>query len=138
MAYSEGVFDDVNRAILAGLSSGKFRSSDEVLRAYAGRVLWHRRADLRGLGPLAGRLGPPFRRRSAAVGRGIGRAVEENAARRLAAPPMGAQARTLPAAPKIARAKPVDAERLSDVEEFWKVHESDSAGAVGPGNCVIP
>ena len=38
MAYSEGVFDDVNRAILAGLSSGKFRTSDEVLRAYARRV----------------------------------------------------------------------------------------------------
>jgi hypothetical protein len=37
MAYSEGVFDDVNKAILAGLSSGKFATANEVLRAYARR-----------------------------------------------------------------------------------------------------
>jgi hypothetical protein len=37
MAYSEGVFDDVNKALLAGLGSGQFRTGDEVLRAYAGR-----------------------------------------------------------------------------------------------------
>lgn len=37
MAYSEGVFDDVNKAILAGLASGRFHTADEVLRAYARR-----------------------------------------------------------------------------------------------------
>lgn len=36
-AYSEGVFDDVNKALLAGLASGKYASADEVLRAYAQR-----------------------------------------------------------------------------------------------------
>ena len=39
MAYSEGVFDDVNKCLLAGLSSGRFASSDEVLKAYARRYL---------------------------------------------------------------------------------------------------
>jgi hypothetical protein len=37
MAYSEGVHDDVNKALLAGLASGKYRTADEVLRAYARR-----------------------------------------------------------------------------------------------------
>jgi hypothetical protein len=37
MAYSEGMFDDVNKALLAGLGSGQFRTGDEVLRAYATR-----------------------------------------------------------------------------------------------------
>jgi hypothetical protein len=37
MAYSEGVFDDVNKCLLAGLGSGQFHTSDEVLRAYARR-----------------------------------------------------------------------------------------------------
>jgi len=37
MAYSEGVFDDLNKAILAGLSSGRFSTSDEVLAEYARR-----------------------------------------------------------------------------------------------------
>ena len=37
MAYSEGNYEDVNRAILAGISSGRFAAVDEVLRAYAQR-----------------------------------------------------------------------------------------------------
>jgi hypothetical protein len=37
MAYSEGVLDDANKAIYAGLASGKYRTADEVLRAYAKR-----------------------------------------------------------------------------------------------------
>ncbi len=37
MAYSEGLFDDLNKALLAGLGSGQFRAGDEVLRAYAQR-----------------------------------------------------------------------------------------------------
>jgi len=36
-AYSEGAFDDLNKALLAGLSSGRFASADEVLEAYAER-----------------------------------------------------------------------------------------------------
>jgi len=34
-AYSEGVHDDVNKALLAGLASGKARTADEALREYA-------------------------------------------------------------------------------------------------------
>ncbi len=37
MAYSEGYFEDLNKAILGGLASGKFNSLDEVLQAYAER-----------------------------------------------------------------------------------------------------
>jgi|YelNatPaOPRAMG01_1025707.scaffolds.fasta_scaffold59431_1 hypothetical protein len=37
MAYSEGIFDDVNKAILGGLSSGKFSTVREVLEEYARR-----------------------------------------------------------------------------------------------------
>jgi len=36
-AYSEGVFEDVNKAILAGLASGQYATADEVLEAYARR-----------------------------------------------------------------------------------------------------
>jgi len=37
MAYSEGVFDDANKAILGGLASGKFAAAREVLECYAER-----------------------------------------------------------------------------------------------------
>ena len=36
-AYSEGVFDDVNKTLLAGLSSGRFAAPDAALCAYAER-----------------------------------------------------------------------------------------------------
>jgi len=39
LAYSEGVYDEINKAVLAGLSSGRFASADDVLRAYAERHL---------------------------------------------------------------------------------------------------
>jgi len=39
MAYSEGVYDDVNKAILAGLSTHRFADTDGVLRAYAAKYL---------------------------------------------------------------------------------------------------
>ncbi len=37
MAYSEGQFDDVNKALCAGLTSRQYDSSDEILAAYAQR-----------------------------------------------------------------------------------------------------
>ena len=37
MAYSEGVYEDVNKALLAGISSGRYATADEVLSAYAQR-----------------------------------------------------------------------------------------------------
>ena len=38
-AYSEGVFDDANKAILAGLADGRFGSANEAMRDYAERYL---------------------------------------------------------------------------------------------------
>ena len=37
MAYSEGQCDDVNKALFAGIGSGKFKTAHEVLTAYASR-----------------------------------------------------------------------------------------------------
>lgn len=37
MAYSEGFFDDINKAVWGGLSSGRWSSPDQVLKAYAFR-----------------------------------------------------------------------------------------------------
>lgn len=37
LAYSDGVFADVNQAIFAGLASGQYRTADEVLEAYTRR-----------------------------------------------------------------------------------------------------
>ncbi|MCC6487008.1 MAG: hypothetical protein IT364_05865 [Candidatus Hydrogenedentes bacterium] len=39
MAYSEGVYDDVNKALLAGLSTHSFADADKVLRGYSAKYL---------------------------------------------------------------------------------------------------
>lgn len=44
-AYSEGLFDDVNKMVLAGLASGKYPNPDAALRAYAKRYLGATEAD---------------------------------------------------------------------------------------------
>lgn len=38
-AYSEGVFDDVNKALLAGISSGRGKTARSILKLYARRYL---------------------------------------------------------------------------------------------------
>ena len=38
-AYSEGIYDEINKALLAGLTSGQFESADAVLGEYARRHL---------------------------------------------------------------------------------------------------
>jgi hypothetical protein len=37
MAYSEGIYEDVNKALLAGITSGQYAMADTVLQAYAER-----------------------------------------------------------------------------------------------------
>lgn len=39
MAYTEGLYDDVNKMLLAGLSAGKHATPDDVLRAYVRQYL---------------------------------------------------------------------------------------------------
>jgi hypothetical protein len=53
-AYSEGICDDINQALLAGLSSGRFASADEVLMEYAER---HLGGDLKAWSSFIGLMG---------------------------------------------------------------------------------
>jgi len=39
LAYSEGLCDDINKVLVAGLGAGNYETSDELLRAYAARYL---------------------------------------------------------------------------------------------------
>ncbi|NMC19017.1 MAG: hypothetical protein GYA33_01245, partial [Thermogutta sp.] len=62
MAYSEGVSDDVNKALLAGLGSGRYASSDEVLRAYARRYFSADEATAAAWADWLRQWGSPFQR----------------------------------------------------------------------------
>ena len=60
MAYSEGVFDDVNKVLLAGLSSGAFGSAEDVLREYAARYFGGRESDASAWARWLRAWGEPF------------------------------------------------------------------------------
>ena len=60
MAYSEGVFDDVNKALLAGLGSGQFRTGDEVLRGVCPTLLRRDRQQAAGWAQWLAAWGRPF------------------------------------------------------------------------------
>jgi hypothetical protein len=133
MAYSEGVLDDVNRAILAGLSSGKFRTSDEVLRAYAQRYF---AAD----GPQAAQWAQWLR----AWGRPFDVDPQQSAAALKSllagAPPGNWQRRQWELKLElfrlhrlIAQGKEWTPQRLARVDEFWAVHEEIQRGLWGLG-----
>ena len=131
MAYSEGVFDDVNKALYAGLASGKFRTADEVLRAYAKRYFG---VDDETAGQWAAWLaawGKPYD-------------VDTAAARTqldalLAKTPKGDWRRRqwelklelFRLHGEIAKGKEWTPERLALVDQFWAVREADPPGSLG-------
>ncbi len=60
MAYSEGVYDDVNKALLAGLSCEAYASGDEALRAYAHQYLGAGEADAEAWAQWLEQWGRPY------------------------------------------------------------------------------
>lgn len=71
MAYSEGVFDDVNKALLGGLGSGNDGSADEVLRSYARRYFAADEATAAAWAEWLRPWGAPFQRDADQAGRTI-------------------------------------------------------------------
>ena len=60
VAYSEGIYDDVNKALLAGLWTGRQATADEVLRAYAQRYFAADAASAGGWSSWLSAWGRPF------------------------------------------------------------------------------
>ena len=73
VAYSEGIFDDVNKALLAGLWSGRYRTSEEVLATYAQRYFAAGQKRARQWSGWLTPWGRPFDVDAAAAGRSLGR-----------------------------------------------------------------
>ena len=133
MAYSEGVFDDVNRAILAGLSSGKFRTGDEVLRAYARRYFGVEEPAAAAWAQWLAAWGRPFdadpRQSAAELAELLKKTPNDSWRRRQ----WELKLELFRLNRKIEKQGAWTPQRLSDVEEFWKVHEAIQRGLWGLG-----
>jgi hypothetical protein len=131
MAYSEGVFEDANKAILAGLASGQYRSADEVLRAYARRYFG---VDAETAGRWAAWLnawGKPFdvdtRQSAAALAELLKKTPKENWRRRQ----WELKQQLFAIHHQIGAGDKWTPERLAAVERFWAVQEQIQRGLWG-------
>jgi hypothetical protein len=121
MAYSEGVLDDVNKALLAGLFTGRYPTGQDVLKAYAERYF-----DAKGdqVGQWAAWLagwGDPFSRDAAEALRELDRLSGEKSNWRRRQWEL--KARMFIAHQAIMREKDWTPQRLAHVDEFWAAQE---------------
>lgn len=122
-AYSEGVFDDVNKALLAGLSSGQFTDGREVLAAYGRRYLSE---------AWSGWIGQWGDRSAVDVGR-AGREVEALAGARWRAAQWRAKVELERLDRAISASTDWTPERLALVERFWAEWDRLNREAYGLG-----
>lgn len=131
MAYSEGVFDDVNKALLAGLASGKFQSADDVLRAYARRYFGANAETAGRWAEWLRQWASPFEVDTEKSGRELAELLKD-------AGPASWQRRQWELKQEMMRWNQVvgtgddwSPERLAAAEEFWKTHEEIQRGLWG-------
>ena len=132
-AYSEGVFEDVNKAILAGLASGQYRTADEVLEAYAQRYFGVDADTAKLWAVWLKAWGKPFAVDTAPLRRDVGGAAEENTQARLAFTPVGVEARVVRHSPGNRPGNPMDARAVGGSRAVLGRPGPDSPRRVGLG-----
>ncbi len=122
MAYSEGQFDDINKALLAGLSSGAFNSAHDVLRAYAERYFGATGADIASWMEWIESWGAPFERDVVHARRDFDR-LAKSARRSWRLDQLEAKLRLFEAHADVMRRAEWDAERISAAERWYAERE---------------
>lgn len=133
MAYSEGIYEDVNKAILGGITSGQYATADEALGAYAKRYLDAEDDTTAAWVAWFKQWGRPFEVDAA-------KALEELAVLREAADASGWRVRQWELKAEMLRLNALimtetewTPERLALVEEFWAARETLDRGVYGLG-----
>ncbi len=122
MAYSEGLLDDVNKALLGALSSGKSEDASDVLAAYAERYFGARGPDRRAWADWISQWSDPWEVDTAAARKEFDRLAK--AARpgwRLAQ--LEAKLRIFEANAEVMKGKEWDSKRLDAADRFFLERE---------------
>jgi len=129
MAYSEGVFEDVNKALLAGLFSGKYPDGPSVLRAYAQRYFASDEAQANAWAQWLTGWGDPFTRDATAAMKELaGLSGQTSDWRRRQ---WELKTRMFIAHQAIMSEKTWTLKRLAAVDEFWAAQEDIHRGLWG-------
>jgi hypothetical protein len=131
VAYSEGIYDDVNRAVLSGLWSGMYQTADEALRAYAKRHFDADEAQARRWADWLSAWGRPFEVDAAAARKSIAALPGDPDDWRYRQWLLKAELFAAHAA--IGSGENWPPERVAKVEAFWSIHESLQRGVYGLG-----
>lgn len=131
MAYSEGLFDDVNKAILAGLGCGKYKTAEEVLRAYAARYLGADEKVAMDWSKWLTAWGRPFEVDPQAAAAALGQLSRPEDIRHWRYQQWVLRCELFRLHRAIGIGDTWDAERLQKVEEFWAVQEKLYRGIWG-------
>lgn len=147
MAYSEGVFDDVNKALLAGLGSGKFAHADEVLKAYAKRYFNADDADAAAWAEWLKAWGRPFAVNPEACGAALAPLLAKVGDDPWRASQWAMKLDLLKAHNAVMALTEWTPERLARVDDFWKTYEmlerriwglGPVRGCLGRSGCDFP
>ena len=131
MAYSEGIYDDVNKALLGGLFTGREKTSREVLEAYARRYLGANAAQARQWADWLAAWGTPY---------SVDAAAARKALKSLAGDPASwrrrqweLKAAMFAANQAIGGGDTWTPERSAHAEEFWAAEEKLQREVYGVG-----
>lgn len=131
MAYSEGVFEDVNKALLAGLTSGQFETADDVLVAYCRRYFEVDEATARQWAAWLRAWGKPFDVDVAQSRRSLERLLAKTPARNWRVTQWELKQRLFELHRAIGAGSEWTEDRLQRVEQFWQVQEQLHRGLWG-------
>lgn len=131
-AYSEGALDDVNKAILAGLTSGQFSNVEALLGAYAERYFGARGAEREGWAAWLMHWGKPWEVDTVAARREFGQLAKgARSSWRLAQ--WEGKLRLFEEHSQVLLRPQWDAERLAAAERFFAAREYIQRGVWGLG-----
>jgi hypothetical protein len=132
MAYSEGVFDDVNKALLGGLSTGEFGDGGDVLTAYAERYLGATGADRKAWAQWIAQWGSPWEADTAAARRQFDH-LSKRAKPSWRLAQLEAKLRLVEADAEVRSRTKWDGARLAAAERFFAEREKLERGIWGLG-----
>ena len=123
MAYSEGIYDDVNKALLAGLGSGRYQSADDVLEAYAARYFGADPATARRWAAWLRAWGKPFQRNPDEAAKALEALLATGPKRSWRLAQWEAKTRLMALNAKVGKGPKWTPERLAAADAFWAEKE---------------
>jgi len=123
MAYSEGIYEDVNKALLAGMGSGRYATADDVLEAYAAHHFGADPATARRWAAWLRAWGKPFTADTAKATKGLDTLIATKPTPSWRLAQWEAKTKLMALNAKVGKGTKWTPERLAAADAFWAEKE---------------